>query len=164
QLLGAVRDLDVLRTRLAKSAGDTESALAPLFDSLAERHDHATIALRDGLRSPRYVELIARLAEAAERAPLTDEAAEPCRTALPPLVDDAWDRLKRPARRIVADSPDEDLHEVRKRAKRARYAAEAVSIALGEPGSEDASRFARRATDLQDVLGEHQDAVVACGE
>jgi len=163
-LLGAVRDLDVLSARLAKAAGDTAPALTPLFDAFTERHDQATTALRDGLRSSRYTELVARLAEAAERTPLADEAAEPCRTALPPLAERAWDRLKRPARRIVADSPDEDLHEVRKRAKRARYAAEAVSVALGHPDSEDASRFARRATDLQDVLGEHQDAVVACGE
>ena len=43
------------------------------------------------------------------------------------------------------------------RAKRARYAAEAVAPALGKA----AKRFASAVADLQDLLGEHQDAVVA---
>jgi CHAD domain-containing protein len=44
------------------------------------------------------------------------------------------------------------LHRLRIRAKRARYAAEAVGAK---------KEFVDRAKDLQDVLGEHQDAVVA---
>jgi CHAD domain-containing protein len=46
---------------------------------------------------------------------------------------------------------------VRIRAKRARYAAEAVAPAIGK----EAKRFASAVADLQEVLGEHQDAVVA---
>ncbi len=164
ELLGGVRDLDVLQSRLAQAAGESAGTLAPLFDSLAQRHTQASSALHSGLLSPRYARLIERLADAAERPALGDDAQEPCRTALPPLVGKAWVRLKKPARRIVADSPDEDLHEVRKRAKRARYAAESVAVALDESVADAAARFARRATALQDILGEHQDAVVACAE
>jgi CHAD domain-containing protein len=47
------------------------------------------------------------------------------------------------------------LHELRKSAKRARYAAEAVVPLFGA----DAARAASRAEDLQDVLGEHQDSI-----
>jgi CHAD domain-containing protein len=49
------------------------------------------------------------------------------------------------------------LHEVRKAAKRARYAAEAAAPALGS----QARRFAKRVKKAQSVLGDHQDAVIA---
>jgi CHAD domain-containing protein len=49
------------------------------------------------------------------------------------------------------------LHHVRVLAKRARYTAELAEVAVGKP----ATRFIARAKELQDVLGEHQDAVVA---
>jgi CHAD domain-containing protein len=59
--------------------------------------------------------------------------------------------------RLDGDPSDEDLHEIRKRAKRARYAAELAAGALHEK----AGRMAKRLADLQDVLGALQDAVVA---
>ena len=52
---------------------------------------------------------------------------------------------------------DEELHRVRIRGKRARYAAE-----LAEPlAGKRARRFVQEAKRFQDVVGEHQDAVVA---
>jgi CHAD domain-containing protein len=55
------------------------------------------------------------------------------------------------------DPTDANLHAARIRAKRVRYAAEAVSPVFGKR----ARAFAEAAVELQDVLGEHQDAVVA---
>jgi len=52
---------------------------------------------------------------------------------------------------------DEWYHEIRKSAKRLRYAAESVTPAFGEP----AEALAGAAEQLQEVLGEHQDSVVA---
>jgi CHAD domain-containing protein len=49
------------------------------------------------------------------------------------------------------------LHQARKSARRARYAAEAARPAIGRP----ARRFARQMKKVQSVLGEHQDAVIA---
>jgi CHAD domain-containing protein len=49
------------------------------------------------------------------------------------------------------------LHDVRKAAKRARYAAESVVAVFGKP----AVRLATRMEKLQETLGEHQDSVVA---
>jgi CHAD domain-containing protein len=49
------------------------------------------------------------------------------------------------------------LHEVRIRAKRLRYACEAVAPVVGKP----AASLARAAADLQGVLGDFHDAVVA---
>lgn len=163
--LGAVRDLDILQSRLAgAAAGESESVLSPLFQSFRQRHRAASRELRDALVSKRYKQLLKRLEEAAERPPLEEKSSEPCCEVLPALVDRDWNRLKKRARRLEAESPDTDFHEVRKRAKRARYASEAVSIALDPAAAKRAAKFARLATAVQDVLGEHQDAVVACQE
>ena len=52
---------------------------------------------------------------------------------------------------------DEALHEVRIRAKRLRYACEAVTGLVGKPAIE----LARAAAELQGILGDFHDAVVA---
>ncbi|NEC95354.1 CHAD domain-containing protein, partial [Streptomyces albidoflavus] len=52
---------------------------------------------------------------------------------------------------------DHALHQARKAAKRARYAAEAASPALGKP----AKRHRKRVKAVQQLLGVHQDSVVA---
>jgi CHAD domain-containing protein len=58
----------------------------------------------------------------------------------------------------LGDQPtDEELHAVRIRAKRARYAAEAAAPVLGKHTRAEAAAAAK----LQDVLGEQRDAVVA---
>jgi CHAD domain-containing protein len=59
--------------------------------------------------------------------------------------------------------PERDvaLHETRKAAKRARYAAEAAAPALGKKSGRKARRFAKRMKKVQSVLGAHQDAVIA---
>ena len=53
------------------------------------------------------------------------------------------------------------LHETRKAAKRARYAAEAARPALGKKDGRKARRFAKRMKHVQSALGAHQDAVIA---
>lgn len=63
-----------------------------------------------------------------------------------------YDRLRRTVKRLAREPGDEELHRVRIKAKRARYAAEAVG------GDE---QFVARAKDVQDVLGEHRTALAA---
>ena len=67
-----------------------------------------------------------------------------------------WRKLRKEVKRLGPRPTDEDLHLVRIRAKRARYAAEAVSAAI--PG---AAKHAAAFADLQGVLGDQHDAVVA---
>jgi CHAD domain-containing protein len=55
-----------------------------------------------------------------------------------------------------ADDDIERLHRARKAMKRARYAAELV-----EPADSQMKAVARGAEELQTLLGEHQDAIVA---
>jgi CHAD domain-containing protein len=60
-------------------------------------------------------------------------------------------RLRKAVRELGPESPDEEMHAVRIKVKRARYAAELSG----------ARAYVTAAKELQDVLGEHQDAVVA---
>jgi CHAD domain-containing protein len=75
---------------------------------------------------------------------------------MPPLVRKPWKKLRKTVRAAGSDPTDEQLHQIRIRAKRARYAAEAVEPVIGKP----AEKFADAAADLQDVLGDQHDAVV----
>ena len=80
-----------------------------------------------------------------------------------PLSDAADSRSRDVAARLGSCEPadhahrDEWYHEIRKAAKRLRYAGESVAPAFGEP----ALVLAARAEALQEALGEHQDSVVA---
>jgi CHAD domain-containing protein len=59
--------------------------------------------------------------------------------------------------RALADGEDAELHEARKAYKRARYAVEVFEPFVGKP----ARSLVKALTELQDVLGAHQDSVVA---
>lgn len=158
--LGDVRDLDVQLAQLEMMAADLRPDLDPLFDSLSQDRLRARERMLATLRSDRYKRLLDRLVDAVEDPGTTDGAAKPSRVALPPLVASMWERLARRGREADRASPEEQLHGIRIRAKRARYAAEAVAPALGDR-RKDAERFVLRAKRLQDVLGDLQDAVVA---
>jgi len=121
----------------------------------------ARAKLLNALRSERYVKLLDDLVQAARSPVVTAEAWEPAGDVLPPLAALAWKRLAAKGRSLDTDDPDELFHAVRIRAKRARYAAEAVAPALDPDDSRLAARFAKRAAAVQDVLGELQDSVVA---
>lgn len=91
--------------------------------------------------------------------PVSPLAGKPAAKVLPRLVDRADRRLTHAVERAAAtEGADQDhlLHEARKRAKRLRYACEAVAPAFGRP----AARLAAAAESMQEVLGEHQDSVV----
>jgi hypothetical protein len=77
--------------------------------------------------------------------------------ALPQLVRKPWRRLVRAITALGDDPADEELHDIRIRAKRLRYACEAVAVVVGKP----AARLAKDAATLQGVLGDQHDAVVA---
>lgn len=160
--LGQARDLEVLRERVRATA--LRDPLAPLDPAglatvdelLLQQEEQALPLLLEAVRSPRYLALLDLLVDLA-RAPVLDpQASASCKQALPALVGRAWRQLARKAGALHLDDPDDDWHEVRILAKRARYAAEAASAALG-----DARATARAATAVQELLGDHQDAAVA---
>lgn len=159
--LGAVRDLDVLRARLEREAADLRDPLEPLFDALGARHCAARAQMHEAIHGLRYHRLLERLEAAPAEIPLTPDADEACRAALPPLVRELWKPLKRKGRALEEGSSEEAFHLVRRRAKRVRYAAEVAARSLGKRTSRRADQLAKRAKDVQDVLGQYQDAIVA---
>jgi CHAD domain-containing protein len=76
---------------------------------------------------------------------------------LPGLVRKPWRHLRDAAKGLGEDPPDEALHQVRIQAKRLRYAAEAAEPVIGKV----AKKLASAVADVQGVLGDMQDAVVA---
>jgi CHAD domain-containing protein len=97
-----------------------------------------------------------RQLEASKTVPLGER---PAREILPRLVRPPWKHVQRAVDALGDDPPDTALHEVRIRAKRIRYAAEAAAGVIGKP----ARRLAAAVAELQGVLGDLQDAVVAEG-
>jgi CHAD domain-containing protein len=159
--LGTVRDAEVLAERLQATATRLPAADVEAGRHVADQLVAGVAGTRDqllaALHDPRYVALLDRLVDAAHNPVLTVEAAGPARKVLPGLVAIPWSRLWRDGRRLDVHSPDEELHALRIRAKRVRYAAEAVAPVMGPR----ATKFAAAVTALQTVLGEHQDAVIA---
>jgi CHAD domain-containing protein len=159
-LLGAVRDTDVLLERLERRLGTLdgvdEDAGHRLLAGLHAKRDAARDELLAAMRAPRYLELLERLHRAGRRIPGPPDASD-LDVEVTDLVRKPWRKLHKGADKLRDDSPDPELHHVRILAKRCRYAAEAVAPAVGK----DASRFAKRIAELQEVLGEHQDAVIA---
>jgi CHAD domain-containing protein len=164
-LLGGVRNLDILMDRLRKYARKQEQrdssafALAPFFPAIQARRTDVAQALNNALDGDRYRSLLDTLRGAAEHPPLLDPARLSCRTVLPSAAAAAWRRLKKVARRLRPSDPVETFHELRKRAKRVRYTAELAAPVLRRREIRAAHRFIRLTTRIQDLLGEHQDAI-----
>jgi CHAD domain-containing protein/adenylate cyclase class IV len=163
ELLGGVRDRDVLRELLTARAdalcpGQHARALS-FVRRLDEQRASDRRALLDAMNSPRYLALLDQLVDAAHAPRLRagKDARGHTRKRVAQLVRKPWRRLRDAIRLLPNEPPDIELHEVRKRAKQARYALEATAPVLGKP----AVRVAKRLASLQDALGAHQDAVVA---
>ncbi|WDZ87394.1 CYTH and CHAD domain-containing protein [Micromonospora cathayae] len=168
-VLGAVRDVDVLRERLRRTADADpvdpldRAAVDRLDAALAARRDAAAAEVDEALRSPRYLALLESLVEAARAPRLTTRADAPAKRTLRKLAAKPWRRLaegtKRHAGVPALDplGPDETWHEIRKEGKRARYALEAVAPVAGG----GAADLALALKEAQDLLGAHQDAAVA---
>ena len=148
--LALVRDLDVMIGHLRAELGALEPAERTAFEPLASRLDAEREIARDemlrALGSARYLALLDRLEEPPR---LTGDAP------LRKLFQAEAKRLRKAD--PDQEAADEELHALRIKTKRARYAAELAAPELGKGGK----RFIGAAKRLQDVLGEHQDAVVA---
>lgn len=159
--LGAVRDREVLLDRLRGRAtslphGDQRAAAA-LLSVLDKEIEDLRRKLIVDLDSARYVDLIERLVAAALMPATLPDADQPAKDVLPKLAAGSWRRLRSAVRQLPENPTDPELHRIRILAKRARYAAEAVQAVAGPA----AANFAKAASKLQTVLGEHQDSVTA---
>jgi CHAD domain-containing protein len=159
--LGGVRDRQVLLARLRGKAADLPAddhlPLMRLTERLVVEVDAALSGLLLALRSDRYIDLLERLVAAAQVPLLVVDGEQAAISVIPALTARAWRRLRKSVKALPSEPTDAELHRIRILAKRARYAAEAAEPLVGKR----AAAFARLATRLQDVLGEHQDSVNA---
>ncbi len=162
-VLGAARDAEVRADRFAEllAGRPSELIVGPVHERLVDaeraRYADAHAAVLTVLDGDRYAALLSRLTAALDEPPRTAAAPDPERLCRDTLARD-YRRLRRLVRAESAAEPAERvaaLHDVRKGAKRLRYAAEAAQGTLGEP----AVLLTGAAKRLQSVLGDHRDAV-----
>ncbi|WP_327414004.1 CYTH and CHAD domain-containing protein [Streptomyces sp. NBC_01233] len=165
--LGVDRDQEVLLERIQTSIGELPRTLVigPVRSRLRVWNTTRRSASRRRalavLDSERYVSLLDSLDALLEAPPLLKGAARPAESLLPKAVLRDYERLAGRVETALSleegHERDVALHEARKAAKRARYAAEAATPALGKP----AERMAKAVKKVQTLLGDHQDSVVA---
>ncbi|MGH9182204.1 MAG: CHAD domain-containing protein, partial [Acidimicrobiales bacterium] len=159
--LGTVRDADVLLQRLSAQAAGLPDADPGAVAGLLHRISLSRGASRDRLLrvldGDDYLRILDSLVAAAASPPCLPEADRRAAAALPDLVRKPWAHLRKAVVELDEDPPVDALHQVRIRAKRCRYAAEAAAPVVGRP----ARRLARAVAGVQGVLGDLNDAVVA---
>ena len=154
--LGGLRDREVLGRTLDESLVElpdspASARLAALARAVLDSEMAAQLQrVQALLGSPRYA---AMLVEASAVASSGLAVGDPVAR-----LHAARRRVERRLAEAAGSQDPEHLHEVRKAAKRARYAAEALAPVIGaEPSGRDQQLFER----VQDLLGHYQDLVVA---
>lgn len=165
RLTGPARDLDVYLLEwdsyVAPLAPDVAAALGPVRTLLVRRADDAHQALEHALRSARAIELLGHwthwLEEPAAGTGLGDRAGCPIGTVAAKRIRRAHAVVLDAGRRIDPTTSAEQVHALRKDAKRLRYLIECFGSLLPDT---ERKRFVKRLKTLQDNLGAHQDTVV----
>jgi CHAD domain-containing protein len=158
-LLGQVRDREVLSARLARQVAELppEQLRGPveaeITKALATERDRAAQDLSRGMATERYQHLLKLLRNWKSAPPLSNAANKKGKTAAL-YVKSAKQKADKRLKNAAGDV--EELHRARKATKRLRYAAELV-----EPADATMKSVAKKAEDMQTLLGEHQDAVVS---
>jgi CHAD domain-containing protein len=169
-LLGDVRDRQVQRARFAAAIEELphDVVVGSFADDIdvwlnAEQQAH-THELDAALDSHRYLRLLGQVRAWADTPPFT-EVAEAAPSALKRLARRARNKADKRLRQAThaqagADDPavDAAMHRARKAAKRARYA---VELAAPAHKAKRAKKIIKHYKNVQDLLGAHQDAVVA---
>ncbi|MFF0773880.1 CHAD domain-containing protein [Nonomuraea wenchangensis] len=166
-VLGEARDLEVMRARFGERLAGLPSGLivGPVrerlgADLLARERD-AYERIKDTLSGERYYALLNALDTLLAGPSLGKAAPKPAKERLAAIAADNWGRVAKAYDRAQAvEDPERHeiaMHDVRKAAKRARYTAEALRPTLGK----GMAKLAKHAEDIQELLGVHQDGVVA---
>ncbi len=156
--LGHVRDLDVLLASLQSRLEDLPASErrigAILLGDIEKDCARARSRLRAAFAGPRYKRLLRRLDAGLRRPPVVEPDV-----SLQDVAAKEFEKLRSAVKDLPKHPGDGDLHAVRIKVKRARYAAELVRETAGRP----TRRFLQQAQAVQDVLGDHQDSVVLEG-
>lgn len=156
-----LRDADVYLIEwpgyVAPLDAESSAALEPLLAHIRARRAAEHVTLVDELHSPRYERLITEWAAWLEESEAPAKGRRPLGTVVAARILDAQDQVLARGRPITPATRAEELHELRKDAKRLRYLLECFGGLL--PPSRR-KPFVQRLKALQDNLGEHQDTEV----
>ena len=147
--LGPTRDLDVLLAHLRSLEDELGEGGATIIALFEQERVEARQAMQEALESSRYAELLERFA--TEIALLEASKAH---MGLRKLAAAELKRLRKAYASLGSDPADDELHSLRIKVKRARYSTELAARPR-------LAHMARALKGLQDVIGEHQDSVVA---
>lgn len=154
--LGPARDLDVQVEYFTKEAAQLESRdrkpLERFIAHLRTERERAQQTLLRDLKSPRYLDLMSKLIQVSHEPAVALSTVTLCEIAA-----GEFKKLRKTMRELDRLPTDAELHRLRIKTKRARYAAELAETSAGKP----ASKFIAQAKTFQDLLGIHQDAVLA---
>ncbi|GAB3307643.1 CHAD domain-containing protein [Epidermidibacterium keratini] len=166
--LGTARDSEVMRDRLADLIERQPDDLVwgpvaeRVADELTRRYESGHENALAFLSSQRYFRLLDALDALPGELVETDLSHADAAEHITDLIARDWRRLRRTVRAADA-APDEErevlLHEVRKAAKRLRYATESASAVLGKQGKQ----LAKAASAITDILGDHNDSMITQG-
>ncbi len=179
RLLSAARDAEVVRDQVQERVealpGGPDGPVASRVggrvvkrlrrakaDEFQAAHDH----LLEQMRRSEYFEVLDLIDAYARAVPLADgaEPGRPARDALEPLAAQQVESVLELARTAAAEEDPEErielMHEVRKEAKRLRYAVTAVRDAAGLEWGEELVVRMKTAKKLQEALGTHRDSVM----
>ncbi|MCL6670633.1 CYTH and CHAD domain-containing protein [Streptomyces panaciradicis] len=165
--LGVGRDSEVLAERLTASLDGLPRTLVtgPVRGRLrrwaTDRRGGSRRRLTGVLDSARYLALLDTLDALVDEPPLLKAAGGTPEKVIARAVRKDFGKLAETVEAALALDPgterDLALHEARKKAKRARYSAEAAVGALGDR----ASTLVKSMKSVQTLLGDHQDSVMA---
>jgi CHAD domain-containing protein len=165
--LGVDRDREVLNERLSAALDEVPHTLVhgPVAERLSrwagDRPGGASSRLIGVLDSHRYLALLDAVDGLLADPPLLKAAGKEPGNALPKAVRKDFGKVSALVEQALELEPGSDrdvaIHEARKKTKRTRYAAEAAVPALGKP----AKSLVKTMKSLQNLLGEHQDSVMA---
>lgn len=154
--LGPARDLDVLLTRLRNEIARLDEADAvpagKIVAQLESEREAAQAELLETLDSPRYAELLGAFERIVSAPPVATG-----NVSLKRVAQREFRKLERQVAKLGPTPSNDALHRTRIQAKRLRYATELSTQLLGKDGK----RVVAAAKKFQDVVGAHQDAVVA---
>lgn len=162
--LAPARDTEVLEGLLKEQvdAQPGELVMGPVKASLtayfAREEANATKKVLSTLDGPRYLALLRSLDRLLTDLPLTDKASRRAAPELKKALRRASKRLHRAENALTTVSDrGAALHEVRKKAKQARYTGDAAAPAFGKR----VKAWTKKAKKIQSTLGDHHDRTVA---
>jgi CHAD domain-containing protein len=164
-LTSTPRDLDVYllewSTYTDPLGAEVAPRLEPVRDLIARRRTDGHVELELGLRSERAAALMdswqGGLAEPPVSEALAPRAGRPLGRLVAKRIGRAHDLLLERGRLIEPDTPAEQVHSLRKDAKKLRYLLECFGSLLPTRARK---QYVNRLKALQDNLGVHQDAEI----